>query len=162
VPACSGPFRESLPARFCPDGSPSHIILVRSRHSPRGERTGGCGEANNGSGTDWAVAVNEKANVKTEPHEKTIVANLKQFLMPMGTTFRAGTSQGAKSSRAGFVQLLNHTKENLGRAYSRLRIAHASRDLPLLSSSNSLWCRENFRHLRYCHLCQATKVRVAN
>jgi hypothetical protein len=84
---------------------------------------GGCGEANNGSGTDWAVAVNEKANVKTGPHEKTIVANLKQFLMPMGTTFRAGTSQGA-----GFVQLLNHTKENLGRAYSRLRMTHASRD----------------------------------
>ena len=53
---------------------------------------GGCGEANNGSGTagDWAVAVNEKANVKTRPHEKTIVANLKQFLMPMGITFRAG------------------------------------------------------------------------
>jgi hypothetical protein len=63
----------------------------------------------------------------------------------MGTTFRAGTkacagaepilllrlrgtSQGAKSSRAGFVQLLNHTKENLGRAYSRLRMPHASRD----------------------------------
>jgi hypothetical protein len=56
------------------------------------------------------------------------VANLKQFLLPMGTTFRAGTSQGAKSSRAGFVQLLNHTKENLGRAYSRLRMTHASRD----------------------------------
>jgi len=32
---------------------------------------GGCGEANNGSGTDWAVAVNEKANVKTELHAKT-------------------------------------------------------------------------------------------
>jgi hypothetical protein len=57
-----------------------------------------------------------------------IVANLKQFLMPMGTTFRAGTSQGAKNSQAGFVQLLNHTKENLGRAYSRLRMTHASRD----------------------------------
>ena len=54
---------------------------------------GGCGEANNGSGTavDWAVAVNEKTNVKTGPHEKTIVANLKQFLIPVGTTFRAGS-----------------------------------------------------------------------
>jgi len=103
------------------------MVLVRSRHSPRGEKTGGR-EANNGSGTDWAVAVNEKANVKTGPHEKTIVAKLKQFLMPMGTTFRAGTSQGAKSSRAGFVQLLNHTKENLGRAYSKLPKTHASRD----------------------------------
>jgi hypothetical protein len=107
------------------------MVLVRSKHSPRGERTGGCGEVNNGSGTDWAVAVNEKANVKTGPHEKTIVANLKQFLMPMGTTFRAGASQGAKWSRAGFVQLLNHTKENLGRAYSRLRMAHASDTLTL-------------------------------
>jgi hypothetical protein len=89
----------------------------------------GCGEANNGSGTsgDWAVAVNEKANVKTRPHEKTIVANLKQFLMPMGTTFRAGTTQ--RPSRAGFVQLrLKHTKENVGRAYGRLRMTHASRD----------------------------------
>jgi hypothetical protein len=68
---------------------------------------GGCGEANNGSGTagDWAVAVNEKANVKIRPHEKTIVENLKQFLMPMGTTFRAGTTQRSKTSWAGFVQL---------------------------------------------------------
>jgi hypothetical protein len=48
---------------------------------------------NNGSGTagDWAVAVNEKANVKTELHDKAILANLEQFLMPMGTTFPAGT-----------------------------------------------------------------------
>ena len=62
---------------------------------------GGCGEANNGSGTagDRAVAVNEKANVKTGPHEKTIVANLKQFLIPVGTTFRAGTTQRPKTSR---------------------------------------------------------------
>ena len=60
---------------------------------------GGCGEANNGSRTsgDWAVAVNEKANIKTGPHEKTIVASLKQFLMLMGTTFRAGTTQRPKS-----------------------------------------------------------------
>ena len=88
----------------------------------------GCGEANNRSGTagDWAVAVDEKANVKTGPHEKTIVANLKQFLMLTRTTFRAETP---KTSRAGFVQLrLNPTKENVGRAYSRLRITHASRD----------------------------------
>ena len=48
--------------------------------------------------------------------------------MPMGTTFWAGTLQGAKSGRAGFVQLLNHTKEDLGRAYSRLRMRHSSRD----------------------------------
>ena len=82
---------------------------------------GGCGEANNGSGTagDWAAAVNEKANVKTGPHDKTIVANLNQFLMPTGTTFRAGTTQRPKTSRAGFVQLrLNDTKENVERAYS--------------------------------------------
>ena len=66
---------------------------------------GGCEEANNGSGTggDWAVAVNEKTSIKTGPHDNTIVANLRQFLMPMGTTFRAGTIQRRKTSRAGFV-----------------------------------------------------------
>ena len=86
---------------------------------------GGCGEANNGSGTtagDWAVAVIEKANVKIRPHEKTIVENLKQFLKHMGTTFRAGTTRRApKTSRAGLIQLRpNRTKENVGRAYSRV------------------------------------------
>ena len=64
---------------------------------------GGVGEANNGSGTagDWAVAVNEKANVKTEPH-KTIVANLKQFLMPMEATFRAGPPRRASEEDTAY------------------------------------------------------------
>ena len=50
---------------------------------------GGCGEANNGSETawDWAVAIEEQASVKTRPHEKMIVSNLKQFFMPMENHF---------------------------------------------------------------------------
>jgi hypothetical protein len=63
------------------------MVSVRSKHSPRGEIAGGCGEANNGSATvgDWAVALNEKANSKTGQHKKTTVPNLKQFPMPMRT-----------------------------------------------------------------------------
>jgi hypothetical protein len=59
------------------------MVLVSSKHSPYAEKSRGCGEASNGNGTvgDWAAAVNEKANIKIEPHEKTMAANLEQFLM---------------------------------------------------------------------------------
>jgi len=94
----------------------------------------GCGEANIGGGTagDWAVAVNEKANVRTGTHEKTSVESLKQFLMRMGTTFRTGATKGLETSGGGIDPLpFNDTKENLGRAYRRLRMSHASRYFPI-------------------------------
>jgi hypothetical protein len=64
---------------------------------------GGCVEANNRSGAvrDWAVAVNEKANVEIRVYEEMIVADLKQFLLPIGTTFPAGTTPRPKTRRGG-------------------------------------------------------------
>jgi hypothetical protein len=34
--------------------------------------------------------------------------------------------------------------------------------VPCSSSSNSFWCWENIGHLGFCHLCQTTKLRLAN
>src|SRR5438105_3112575 len=109
------------------------MVLVRSRHSPRGERMGGCGEANNGSETsgDWAVAVNGKAKVR--PHEKTIVASVKQFLMPMGTTFRAGATQRPRLVGRDLFSYPNHTKEKRGKGVQQ--IAYDARQPRLLQPS---------------------------
>jgi hypothetical protein len=79
------------------------MVLFSNKHEPGAEKTCGCGEASNGSETagDWAAAVNEKANIpnsaniKVGPHDKTMTANLEQFLM-WWHSFRAGTPKSPK------------------------------------------------------------------
>src|SRR5215469_17124038 len=111
------------------------MVSVVSRHSPRGERAGGCGEANNGSATvgDWAVALNERANSKTGPHNRTTVPNLKQFRMPMRIL------SGWHDTERGPVQSrLNHKKNKAGMAYRKLRKTYLPRPHPnwfLMASS---------------------------
>src|SRR4051812_42171815 len=103
------------------------MVLVRNRHSPR-ERMGGCGEANSGSATagDWALAVNEKANIKKEAQEKTSVANLKQFLILIGTTFRAGTRQRPKTLRVALFRCAPIIREKTCKGpYGELPMMHA-------------------------------------
>jgi hypothetical protein len=91
---------------------------------------GGCAEENDSSGAagDWAVAVNE-ATVKSRPYENTIVPNLKQFLISMGTTFRAGTTKAQDGTGKTFQFHLNHRGEKVGRAYRKLRMTHSCRHI---------------------------------